>query len=137
MWLMTPEEDSVEAVPFRFLISLGGWFAFAQVASVVFGVIGYFAWPYAFSKNDATAILEGIQRSPAAYFMKLDPVVLFGTLLQFPVWLGLWSALRRSDPAKSVLALSLGGGLHHSDPAHQTNTGDVLPFLAVRLSRHH
>lgn len=109
MWLMTPEEDSVEAVPFRFLISLGGWFAFAQVASVVFGVIGYFAWPYAFSKNDATAILEGIQHSPAAYFMKLDPVVLFGTLLQFPVWLGLWSALRRSDPAKSVLALSLGG----------------------------
>jgi hypothetical protein len=92
--------------PFLKLCRFAGWFAFLQASSVIFGFIGYFIWSYGFS--DAKLVFEGIQQSPVVYFMKLDPIVLIGTLLQFPVWLGLWAALRQIDEAKSAVALTLG-----------------------------
>ena len=40
--------------------------------------------------------------------MKLDPIVLIGTFLQFPVYLGLWSVLRKTDQTKALIALIVG-----------------------------
>jgi hypothetical protein len=88
------------------LCGIAGWFAFLQASSVIFAIIGYFIWPHSFT--DAQLIFEGIKQIPFTYFMKLDPFVLFGIILQLPVWLGLWAALRQIDEAKSAVALTLG-----------------------------
>ena len=88
------------------LIKFGGFFALFQATSVIFAVIGYFIWPHEFT--NAEKILIGINLNPAAYFMKLDPIVLIGTLLQFPVWLALWAALSKTDFSKSILGLVTG-----------------------------
>jgi hypothetical protein len=88
------------------LCGFAGWFAFLQAASVIFAIIGYFIWPHSFT--DAKQVFEGVHQDPLNYFMKLDPFVLFGIILQFPVWLGLWAALRQIDEAKSAVALTLG-----------------------------
>ncbi len=61
---------------------------------MVFAIAGYFIWPHVFT--DAKVVLEGINDNPPVFFMKLDPVVLVGTLLQLPVWLALWVALKKN-----------------------------------------
>jgi len=94
--------------PFLKLYRFTGWFAFLQAASVIFAIIGYFIWPHVFSDPDIKTIFEGIHNSPAVYFMKLDPIVLIGILLQLPVWLGLWAALKQYDKSIATVALSLG-----------------------------
>lgn len=93
---------------YRGLTRIGGRFAFIQVLSVVFAFVGYFIWPYVFDNHTVQMILEGIQQHPFVYFMKLDPIVLIGTSLQFPVYLGLWAVLRRTDHAKALIALIVG-----------------------------
>lgn len=98
------ENDNVKNL--RYLIRVGGIFALFQASTVVFAVVGYFIWPYEFT--NAEKILVGISESPAKYFMKLDPIVLIGTLLQFPVWIALWAALFKSDFANSTLGLVTG-----------------------------
>jgi hypothetical protein len=94
--------------PLLKLSRIGGWFAFIQASSVLIAIVTYFIWPHVFADHNAKKIFEGIQNSPFVYFMKLDPIVLFGTLLQFPVWLGLWAILKQHDEAISALALTLG-----------------------------
>lgn len=71
----------------KILIHIGGLIAFIQAFSVIFAIIGYFIWPHVFT--DAKVIFEGINANPVIYFMKLDPIVIIGTLLQLPVWLSL------------------------------------------------
>ncbi len=93
---------------FHLLGKVGGWVAFIQAFSVVFAVVGYFIWPHVFSNHNAKMILEGIHSHPWVYFMKLDPIVLIGTLLQLPVYMGLWSVLRKTDNAKALIALVIG-----------------------------
>lgn len=100
------QELSVD--PYRGLTRIGGRFAFIQVLSVVFAIAGYFIWPYVFDDHMVQMILEGIQQQPFVYFMKLDPIVLIGTSLQLPVYLGLWSVLRKTDHAKALIALVVG-----------------------------
>jgi hypothetical protein len=94
--------------PLLKLSHIGGWFAFIQAVSVLFAIVTYFIWPHVFSDHNAKMIFDGIQSRPFIYFIKLDPIVLFGTLLQFPVWLGLWAILRQRDEAISALALTFG-----------------------------
>ncbi len=101
--------SSVQSSESSFSLSrMGGVLAFIQAFSVVFAIVGYFLWPHVFADHDAQMVFEGIRRAPAEYFMKLDPIVLIGTLLQLPVYLGLWATLRQVDAAKSTLALTLG-----------------------------
>lgn len=88
------------------LIRLGGYFAFLQASSVIFAIVGYFIWQHIFT--DAKVVFEGIQTRPLVFFMKLDPIVLFGTLLQLPVWFGLWASLKRVNASLAILALSIG-----------------------------
>jgi hypothetical protein len=88
------------------LYRLGGYSAFFQATSVIFAIIGYFIWPHIFT--DAKVIFEGIQNNPLVFFMKLDPIVLIGTLLQLPVWLGLWASLKKNNSSFSILALLIG-----------------------------
>ncbi len=95
-----------DAQPLQSLCGIGGYTALLQASSVVFAVIGYFIWPHIFA--DAKIVFKGIQSSPLVFFMKLDPIVLFGTLLQLPVWLGLWAALRKTNASFATLALSMG-----------------------------
>jgi hypothetical protein len=85
---------------------IGGYFAFVQASSVIFAIAGYFIWPHVFT--DAGIIYEGIQNSPLIFFMKLDPIVLIGTLLQLPVWLGLWASLKNVNYSLAILALFIG-----------------------------
>lgn len=87
---------------------LGGWFAFFQAGMVIFAIVAYFIWPPVVSEHNIQKIYEGIQQSPFVYFMKLDPFVLIAMLFQMPVWLGLWSVLRKTDPALAALALTTG-----------------------------
>lgn len=100
------KEISVDS--YRGLTRIGGRFAFIQALSVVFAIAGYFIWPYVFDDHTVQMILEGIQQQPLVYFMKLDPIVLIGTSLQFPVILGLWSVLRKTDHAKALIAAIVG-----------------------------
>jgi hypothetical protein len=88
------------------LFLIGGVTAFVQMSTVLFAVVGYIIWPHVF--NDAKAIFEGIQQRPFVYFMKLDPVVLIGTLLQLPVWLAIWAVLKKSNPSLTLIALAIG-----------------------------
>lgn len=88
------------------LIGIGGCFAFLQAWSVIFAVVGYFIWPHVFT--DAKVIYEGILKNPLVFFMKLDPIVLIGTLLQLPVWLGLWASLKKTNYSLALLALLIG-----------------------------
>jgi hypothetical protein len=88
------------------LCGIGGYFAFLQASSVVFAIVGYFIWPHIFT--DAQVVYDGIQNTPLIFFMKLDPIVLFGTLLQLPVWLGLWASLRDKNASLAILALFIG-----------------------------
>jgi hypothetical protein len=99
-----PENDNLTNL--RFLIRIGGIFALFQASAVIFAFLGYFIWPHEFT--NAEKILVGINESPATYFMKLDPIVLIGTLLQFPVWIALWAALFKTDFANSTLGLVIG-----------------------------
>lgn len=94
--------------PYQKLARIAAWMAFLQAATVVFAVVGYFIWPHIFSDYTGRKVLEGIIESPGRYFMKLDPVVLIGTLLQLPVYLGLWAVLHKKDASLSLLALSIG-----------------------------
>lgn len=87
---------------------IGGWFSFIQAFSVIFAIVGYFIWPHVFPEHDIQKIYEGIQQNPLGYFMKLDPIVLIGTLFQLPVWFALWAVLRQFDKVKSTLALAIG-----------------------------
>jgi hypothetical protein len=105
---MSSHLSQIREDPLSSLAGFGGRMAFFQASTVVFAVIGYVIWPHVFDDHDARMVLEGIQKSPFEYFMKLDPVVLFGTLLQLPVYLGLWSVLRKTDPLVSLYALLLG-----------------------------
>lgn len=100
------ESEKYSVKNLRYLIRIGGIFALFQASTVVFAVVGYFIWPHEFT--NAEKILVGISESPAKYFMKLDPIVLIGTLLQFPVWIALWAALFKTDFAQSTLGLVIG-----------------------------
>lgn len=95
--------------PFRTLVRWGGGLAIGQAMLVAFAVVAYFVWPQVFGTHDARQVLEGIERAPYAYFMKLDPVVLVGTVVQMPVFLALWAALRHDAPVGAALGLVLGG----------------------------
>jgi hypothetical protein len=88
------------------LYRIGGYSAFLQASSVIFAVAGYFIWPHVFT--DAKVVYEGILKNPLVFFMKLDPIVLIGTLLQLPVWLGLWASLKKTNYSLASLALSIG-----------------------------
>jgi hypothetical protein len=81
--------------------------AFIQAGSVVFAIIGYIIWPHVFRTHTARMVLEGILESPGAYFMRLDPIVLIGTLLQVPVYLGLFAVLQTVDRPIAVVALTI------------------------------
>jgi hypothetical protein len=88
------------------LYGIGGYFAFLQALSVVFAIVGYFIWPHVFT--DAKVVYDGIQNTPLIFFMKLDPIVLIGTLLQLPVWLGLWASLKETNASLAIFALFIG-----------------------------
>lgn len=88
------------------LYGIGGYFAFLQASSVVFAIVGYFVWPHIFT--NAKVVYDGILNSPLIFFMKLDPIVLIGTLLQLPVWLGLWASLKETNVSLAILALFVG-----------------------------
>jgi hypothetical protein len=90
------------------LAGIGGRLAFLQAFSVVFAIASYFIWPNVFEDHTVQMILEGILRQPFAYFMKLEPLVLIASLLQIPVYLGLWSVLRKTAPSKALIALIVG-----------------------------
>jgi len=87
------------------LAQLGGTMAFIQAGSVVFAIIGYIIWPHVFGNHSAHEVLEGILVSPWTYFMRLDPIVLIGTLLQVPVYLGLFAVLQTMNRPLAFLAL--------------------------------
>lgn len=88
------------------LYGIGGIFAFLQASTVIFAIAGYFIWPHVFT--DAKVVFEGIQNNPLLFFMQLDPIVLIGTLLQLPVWLGLWASLKKTNNSLAILALLIG-----------------------------
>jgi hypothetical protein len=97
-----------ESTPYAPLIRIAGWFAWIQAGSVIFAIAGYFIWPHVFDDHNGLMVLEGIRSQPWEYFMKLDPFVLIGTLLQFPVYLGLWAVLKERFASVSFLALIIG-----------------------------
>ncbi len=97
-----------QPTPFAHLIHIVGWVAWIQAVTVIFAIAGYFIWPQLFDDHDGLMVLEGIRSRPWVYFMKLDPIVLIGTLLQFPVYLGLWAVLRERFASVSLLALITG-----------------------------
>lgn len=88
------------------LYGIGGYFAFLQASSVIFALVGYFIWPHVFT--NAQIVYDGIHNTPLIFFMKLDPIVLIGTLLQLPVWLGLWDSLKETNASLAILALFIG-----------------------------
>ncbi|HJL20048.1 MAG TPA: hypothetical protein RMH99_30565 [Sandaracinaceae bacterium LLY-WYZ-13_1] len=88
---------------------MGGYLALGQAALVAFAVVAYFIWPHVFGTHDAEQVLEGLQRAPFAYVMKLDPIVLLGTVVQLPVFVALWAALRRAAPTGALFGLVLAG----------------------------
>jgi hypothetical protein len=94
--------------PLLKLSRVGGWFAFMQAFTVIFIVVTYFIWPHVFSDHDVKMIFEGIQGNPFIYFMKLDPFVPVALLLQLPVYIGLWSVLKKTDNAIAIIALIVG-----------------------------
>jgi hypothetical protein len=94
--------------PLLKLSRVGGWFAFMQAFTVIFIVVTYFIWPHVFSDHDVKMIFEGIQGNPFIYFMKLDPFVPVALLLQLPVYIGLWSVLKKTDNAIAIIALIIG-----------------------------
>jgi len=97
-------EESIRRRVFR----LTGGLALAQAGLVAFAVVAWVIWPHVFADHDALMVLEGLQRNPVAYVMKLDPIVLVGTLAQLPVFVGLWVALSRDAPIASALGLVSG-----------------------------
>jgi hypothetical protein len=94
--------------PLLKLSRVGGWFAFMQAFTVIFIVLSYFIWPHVFSDHDVKMIFEGIQSNPFIYFMKLDPFVPVALLIQLPVYIGLWSVLKKTDNAIAIIALIIG-----------------------------
>lgn len=94
--------------PYQTLSRTGGWFAFFQAFSVVFAVASYYIWQNIFVDHNIKMILEGIHSHPVIYFMKLEPILLVGTLLQLPVFMGLWSVLRKTDNSNALIALAVG-----------------------------
>ncbi len=92
----------------RRIFRLTGGLALAQAALVLFAVAAWVAWPHVFGNHDAAAVLAGLRDAPAAYVMKLDPIVLLGTVAQLPVFVGLWVALRDDAPLLSIYGLLAG-----------------------------
>lgn len=105
---MPPMHTQPQKDPYLTLAHTGGWLAFVQASTVVFAIVGYFIWPHVFGDHDAGQVFAGIQQSPAVYFMRLDPIVLIGTLLQLPVFLGLWAVLRKTHAGVATLGLAVG-----------------------------
>jgi hypothetical protein len=103
---MTIDEPSD---PLAAAIRVGGYLALGQAALVAFAVVAYFIWPHVFGTHDGEQVLEGLQRAPLEYVMKLDPVVLLGTVARLPVFVALWAALRRDAPTGALFGLVLAG----------------------------
>lgn len=76
---------------------------------VLFAIGGFFIWPHVFGVLTAEEVLDGIPSAPAAFLMRLDPVVLIASLTQLPLFLALWVALRSTHPSGATLAALSGG----------------------------
>lgn len=102
--MASPPDD-----PLRALLYPGGVLALVQAGVVLFAVVAWAYWPHVFGNHTAEQVLVGLHTRPLAYVMKLDPIVLVGTVLQLPVFVALWAATRRAAPVSAWLGLVLAG----------------------------
>ncbi|MGF1465444.1 MAG: hypothetical protein ACFCGT_04855 [Sandaracinaceae bacterium] len=90
------------------LYGLGALSAVLVAGLVLLAVLLWPLWPHVFGVLDAEAVLAGIQRAPVELLFRLDPVVLWATVAQVPLFLALWAALRAVDEGWALFALAVG-----------------------------
>ena len=85
-----------------------GWVAMATAVGMALAVVAFFIWPPVHLDDGGGPVLEMLADDPWGGFFELDPAVLILNLIQLPIVIGLFVALRPVNPAGAWTALSIG-----------------------------
>lgn len=105
---MTDRSHSENDTQWQDLYKVGGITAIVLVFTIFIAVIAYFIWPYAPGVETTESVFAAIQESRIGGLVALDVSLLVGMVIQVPLLLALYVALKPTNASYALLAVTLG-----------------------------
>ena len=96
------------SVDLRRFFNVCGWLAISTAVGMALAVVAFFLFPPIGLDDGGEAVLTMLSDDPWDGFLRLDPAVLVLNLIQFPIIVGLFVALRSTSPSGAWTALAIG-----------------------------